>query len=199
MNKLSSIAKGLDVFLKVIYYFCIVAGGILLAGIIFFLVRGKADVIENMSTSLKLGPAQLELAQGVVVSENYMFASAIGTVVAALVIISYIILMIIIFRNILQPMKEAKPFNGVVSKQLRKLGWFILIGGAIAQVARVVAEMLFVMPFDLQQLFASDKVISCNMKFIMDADFILVAIVVFLLAFIFRYGEELQKQDDELL
>lgn len=199
MNKLSSIAKGLDVFLNVIYYFCIVAGGILLAGIIFFLARGKADVTENMGTSLKLGPAQLELAQGMVVSENYMFASAIGTVVAALVTISYIILMIKIFRNILRPMKEAKPFNGVVSKQLRKLGWFTLIGGAVAQVAMVVAEMLFVIPFDLQQLFASDKVISCNMKFSMDIDFILVAIVVFLLAYIFRYGEELQKQDDELL
>ena len=53
--------------------------------------------------------------------------------------------------------------------------------------------------FRVSELLANDKITSCTLVTEMDTGFVVGFAVMLLLAWVFRYGEELQKRDDETL
>ena len=104
-----------------------------------------------------------------------------------------------IARKILLPMKEGLPFDESVYKNFRKLGFFTLIGGGLISAGRVLIDTISYRSYEVQNLFISDKIIECRLEPRIDLGFILIALVFFLMSYIFRYGAELQKQSDETL
>ena len=104
-----------------------------------------------------------------------------------------------IARKILLPMKEGLPFDESVYKNFRKLGFFTLIGGGLISAGRVLIDTMSYRAYEVQNLFISDKIIECRLEPRIDLGFILIALVFFLMSYIFRYGAELQKQSDETL
>ena len=104
-----------------------------------------------------------------------------------------------IARKILLPMKEGLPFDESVYKNFRKLGFFTLIGGGLISAGRVLIDTISYRAYEVQNLFISDKIIECRLEPRIDLGFILIALVFFLMSYIFRYGAELQKQSDETL
>lgn len=104
-----------------------------------------------------------------------------------------------IARKILLPMKEGLPFDESVYKNFRKLGFFTLIGGGLISAGRVLIDTISYRAYEVQNLFIRDKIIECRLEPRIDLGFILIALVFFLMSYIFRYGAELQKQSDETL
>ena len=104
-----------------------------------------------------------------------------------------------IARKILLPMKEGLPFDESVYKNFRKLGVFTLIGGGMISSGRVLIDTMSYRAYEVQNLFIRDKIIECRLEPRIDLGFILIALVFFLMSYIFRYGAELQKQSDETL
>ena len=104
-----------------------------------------------------------------------------------------------IARKILLPMKEGLPFDESVYKNFRKLGVFTLIGGGLISAGRVLIDTMSYRAYEVQNLFIRDKIIECRLEPRIDLGFILIALVFFLMSYIFRYGAELQKQSDETL
>lgn len=104
-----------------------------------------------------------------------------------------------IARKILLPMKEGLPFDESVYKNFRKLGVFTLIGGGLISSGRVLIDTMSYRAYEVQNLFIRDKIIECRLEPRIDLGFILIALVFFLMSYIFRYGAELQKQSDETL
>ena len=100
---------------------------------------------------------------------------------------------------ILKPMVFEKPFASCVSKNIRKLSWIILIGEGIFQVVMLGVELLLYRAFDFSNLFFNDKIISCKIDYMFDGTFIMVFAIIYLLSYVFQYGEELQIQSDETL
>lgn len=105
---------------------------------------------------------------------------------------------IYIFRKILKPMKNALPFDETVRKNLALLGKVFSAGGIFINLIRnatitVIDEhgLDFVMRYECIEGYI------CSYEF--DMIYFFVAAVLFLLSFVFRYGEELQKQADETL
>ena len=105
-----------------------------------------------------------------------------------------------VLREILVPMKEGRPFESGVSTKIRKLGWVALIGGAVAEIASKISPFLDVKLFDLERVF--------NMEVVKDFSynigantwwFVIAALVLFFLSYVFRCGEQLQKEADETL
>ena len=92
-----------------------------------------------------------------------------------------------IFRLILQPMKQGKPFAESISKNLRRLGLIVLIAGGALSLANFIGQVYYV----------SSKlaVRTCQL----DLNVLIVAAILFLCSYIFRYGEELQRLSDETL
>ena len=53
--------------------------------------------------------------------------------------------------------------------------------------------------YNLNELFLSDKITGVSVTYSCDPSFLIYALVLFLMSFIFQYGSELQKLSDETL
>ena len=53
--------------------------------------------------------------------------------------------------------------------------------------------------YNLNELFLSDKITGVSVTYSCDLSFLIYALVLFLMSFIFQYGSELQKLTDETL
>ena len=53
--------------------------------------------------------------------------------------------------------------------------------------------------YNLIELFLSDKITGVSVTYSCDLSFLIYALVLFLMSFIFQYGSELQKLSDETL
>ena len=74
-----------------------------------------------------------------------------------------------------------------------------LIGGGILSVAKMAGEIILYRVYDLGTVFLNEHIVSCMPEFNLDMSFAAVFAVLYLLSYVFRYGEELQKQSDETL
>ena len=96
-----------------------------------------------------------------------------------------------VLRSVLRPMKDGSPFTAGISAKIRKLAWTVLAGGGLVEIGSVVSSVLETRAYHLDRLLNMDLTISLW--------FVAAALILFFLSFIFRYGEELQREADETL
>ena len=197
MSKLSKIAKNMDIFANVMFWiFAVTSIGCMAlpCGLVFL----EEDVFKTLSTTISLGSVNLELANSVaptsVIKEQIIFGLVLVSVVLG--IFCYIIYYV---RKILAPMKENKPFTSEVSNALKKLAYISLIGGAILEVLKAVLSITIYNGYDLSALLLNENISSISFRHTVNGYFILIFAVFYLLHFVFKYGEELQKESDETL
>ena len=104
-----------------------------------------------------------------------------------------------LFRRILAPMKEGRPFEAGVSENLKKAARVILIGGAAAEIFGLLEGILLTNAYPMDEIFSSAAITETEYVFSLDLSFVLVAGVVLFLSYIFRYGQTLQQESDETL
>ena len=103
-------------------------------------------------------------------------------------------------KGIMRPIKNGEPFIETIGKDVRKLGNIILIFGlcsTVAQIALTAAFALFIGKYG--HIFQNDYILSCRIMLTSDFGWIAAALVVYLLAYVFEYGIQLQKLSDETL
>lgn len=198
MNKISNLAKKCDkvanIFLKINLVVGIVCAIFLV--IIPFMTE---DFFLDAATTITLGNIELGLSEGYMpemVSYKWytvvMLALCIGFEV-------YVCLILRVVRKILKPMVYEKPFASCVSKNIRALSWIILIGDGIFQIVMLGIEILLYRAYNFSTLFLNDKITSCKIDYMFDGTFIMIFAIIYLLSYVFQYGEELQIQSDETL
>lgn len=212
MEKLKKTAVVIDTILKVVSIIVIVGMVILLISDVLLLAIGPMN-IENgdLTYRIRIGGINIHLADGVdseTIEEyglnnfafngyqfvkSFLMASAGGFVGMAVVIVG-----IKMLREIIAPMKVGGPFVEGISLKMRNFGIFVLIAGVIG------GAVQFAMSMVVQEIYNSVMVQEYITRDVMvenaiDGSFIVFALFIFLLSYIFKYGEELQKQSDETL
>lgn len=194
MEKLTKTARILDVFAKILFIFCIVSICMIIAANIFMVVAINLPT-EDMPKALSLvfdfddnDFAVIENGQLLVTKQQLAIYILTFSITLA---ISVVILMIgaKLFRRILVPMKEGRPFEEGISAVIKKFGHFVLA----ATVIRAFIGFLF--DTVLIALDAEPEPLPITVSL----DGIFAAILIYLISYIFHYGEELQKQADETL
>lgn len=104
-----------------------------------------------------------------------------------------------LLHKILLPMSKGQPFNGSVSADLKKLGWFTLAGVLSSAILSTVADTLAISIFDLNQLFTPGLVTGYTVNHTIDLALLFIPALLFILSYVFQYGEELQHLSDETL
>ena len=104
-----------------------------------------------------------------------------------------------LIRKLLAPMKNGRPFESGAAEHLKKIGWIILVNGVIKEAFAVAAQMLSVKVYGLEDFFTSPSIERTEFIYTYDINFILVACAIFLLSYIFKYGQQLQQESDETL
>lgn len=198
-SKMIKTAKVADKILKIAQGFMIAF--IIVAAIFSVLTAILGEKIIADASTLNLGNIALTLAGD---SSSFLNASTLKAGIIAPLISTIVVsavgwICIKILRGILAPMKEGRPFEAGTAEGIRKLAWTILIGGAAAEAARTAGHIFEIRAYNLDLLFNQDLVSHVSYNIIFSLWFVAAALILFFLSFIFRYGEELQKESDETL
>jgi len=198
MEKMSQIAKNLDTFMGVVYTACSIAVCVLAVFMAVLPFAGEHMLEVTETTAIELGCVSFEIVDGCIPEGGRILRIELGLLYAALVLAAgcYVLKLL---RTVVQPMIEQRPFDGSVSVVLRKLSFVALIGGGILSFAQMMGEIALAYMYDFSELFLNEQVVGVNLEFMFDTNFILAFAVLYLLSFVFRYGEELQQQADETL
>ena len=110
----------------------------------------------------------------------------------------YIISML---KKVVTPMSQGLPFDRQVGPTIRKIAWIKLIGDGIGALLWMAIEILTYFSFDFFTLFLNDSITGCSLSLNFSAleTAVITFCVLFLLSYVFEYGQELQKLSDETL
>jgi hypothetical protein len=198
-TKLSKGAAIIDRILKILQGFAL--AGVIVAAIFIplTLILGRKIVAD--ASSLELGVVTLKLAgdASAYLDEGNLKVSIVCVLICMILISAAAWYCIRVLREILVPMKAGQPFARGISAKIRKLAWTVLIGGSVAEMGGVLAEVFETRAYHLERLLDMDRIAAVAYNFDVDLWFLGAALVLFFLSFIFRYGEELQREADETL
>jgi len=200
MEKLMKTSKTVDTILKVVYKIMQVAGIILLVSIGICIVAQFVDKLPMAElTSVSVSDVELIFKEPIPVDSSKAVIEMVATLGVALLVIGITCYMITLLRKVLAPMIVGQPFDGTVSKNIKKLGIAVIVNGLAIDIAEsVMSSMAFYM-YDIAELILSDNINKIMVNSEISLDSVLVGVLVIMLSYVFHYGEQLQQQADETL
>ena len=199
MKKLSHSAKLLSGLLNVAFWLLIAwglfHGGTILIGIINILTGGASGTMHISGVTVDY--LQLKAAVGLELpSRSFLMMSMVS--------LGYYFLMIPLLcwglqllRNALTCMEQQRPFGACAV--LRRLGWLSTALAVLCNLLNYARIYITEHVYRLEALFVGDTISAVTFRFCPDYTFVAAAVILFLLAAVFRYGEELQQLSDETL
>lgn len=189
----------IDRILKIIQGFMV--AGVIVAAIFIPLTAILGDKIIADASTVEFGTLSLALPGNFrdFLDMGSIKLSIIVMLVSALITCAVAWYCLKKLREIMVPMKDGRPFEAGVGSQIRRLAFTVLIGGGIAEVCRTVANAFEVKAYDLSKLFNPDVVKGISFDYDISLWFVVVALVLLFVSYIFRYGEQLQRESDETL
>lgn len=201
-KKMMKTAAIIDKILKILQIVMVVAGCLLLlAGVCMIVFRDTvAAHSEYITDSISFGTLTLSTVHGAALVDSSLLAkSNLVTAVLFTILTAIAWYGIRLLRQIVNPMKNGEPFYAGISGNLRKLAIFVVVAGVVDQIFTRIAYSVMLNAYDIGKLLNTQVVEKYTLNFTLDFSFIAVAAILFLLAYVFRYGEELQRESDETL
>ena len=203
MNNLSVTAKKLD---KVFEIFGIVLFAVSIACVVLFaliviayVLKLDPEMIGTGYENFDVGFLEITVAKEYAPSKWLILLQAAITLAVSFRLcydgrkgVGYI-------REILSPMKEEKPFDTVVSTNLKKLARLSINLGILANIIILSEQIMTVFVYDLPSLLIGEKITHVGGMFSVDLTFLVYWAILLLLSYVFRYGEQLQQLSDETL
>ena len=176
MNNLSNTAKKLDKVFEIAH---IVFGALAIAGIVCTALIGAAYLFKwDPSTigtgydSLDIGFLELEIAESYAPDRWLVLLQAAVTLLISCRLfydcrrgVGYI-------REILQPMKEEKPFDSVISTNVKKLAGLSIRLGILFNLISLFEQIMVVFFYGLPELMVSEKITQVTGMFSVDLTFL---------------------------
>lgn len=198
MEKMIKTARNLDIMAKTAFWTCVVCAVFLtVAAVVTMLLDDAA--FWNASTSLALGPVRLELANDGMLAPDAVRNRIVSGLFIVIPLVVFACMVLHVIRSILEPMSQGKPFTTTVSKNLHRLAVIVLVAGAFYEISLAVHTMLTFGNLGLDQLFNYDLVSAIAVEYKIDLWFVAVFVILQLMSYVFKYGEELQQLSDETL
>lgn len=196
--KMRKTAVVMDKILKVLQGVAAACGIVCLIFTALTLLLGEKMVAA--ANSISLGPLKLMLKDDFTLlnKSTWKISTVMGLVFGTMTLI-VVVYAIRLIRKLLEPMKEGRPFHTGVSAMIKRLAWVTLIGGAVVRVCQTAAEIAEIKACEFTLLFNENVFTAYSFNYMIDLNFIVTACVLFFLSYVFRYGEELQRESDETL
>ncbi len=198
MEKMMKIAKDIKATAKACMIICFVFVG-LLAVLAVILLFVDSSAFSELSTTITLGNVSFEIAPEYLPEGVYLKGRVIAALGAVVILLVYIALSMKCAENVLAPFAQGNPFDGAVAANLKKLGIYSLIFGVVYPLAEAAFQAYLLYVCDFKSVFIGDSILSMEMDFDIDLTYIIIAGVLFMLSYVFKYGAQLQNQADETL
>lgn len=203
MNNLTNTAKKLDKVFEIAH---IVFGALAIASVVgvaliavAYIFKLDPEFIGTNYEKFDVGFLELEVASAFAPDKWLILAQAAFTLLVSCRLfydgrrgIGYI-------REILKPMIEEKPFDAIVSTNLKRLAKLSIVIGILVNIIILTEQIMTVFIYDLPGLLISEKITHVGGMFQIDLSFIVYWAILMLLSYVFHYGESLQQLSDETL
>ena len=203
MNNLSNTAKKLDRVLEIAH---IVLGALAIACIVGVALIAVAYILKLDPAMIGTGYENFDIGfLELTVADSYAPDKWLVLLQAAITLLVSCRLMydgrrgVGYVREILHPMAEEKPFDCVVSTNLRKLARLSINLGILYNIIILSEQIMTVFVYDLPGLLVSEKITHVGGMFTVDLTFVVYWAILLLLSYVFHYGEQLQQLSDETL
>ena len=197
-KKLMKSATVIDRILKILQGFAI--AGVIVAAIFIPLTAILGEKIIADASRLNLGVLDLRLADAKAYLDMADIKTSIIVMLIGMILTSAAVWYCLrVLREILAPMKEGTPFAAGMAGKVRKLGWTVLIGGFVAEVGHRLSQLFEARAYQIERLLNMEAIASVDYNYSVSLWFVFAALILFFLSYIFRCGEELQKEADETL
>ena len=197
-KKLMKSATVIDRILKILQGFAI--AGVIVAAIFIPLTAILGEKIIADASRLNLGVLDLRLADAKAYLDMADIKTSIIVMLIGMILASAAVWYCLrVLREILAPMKEGTPFAAGMAGKVRKLGWTVLIGGFVAEVGHRLSQLFEARAYQIERLLNMEAIASVDYNYSVSLWFVFAALILFFLSYIFRCGEELQKEADETL
>ena len=165
---------------------------------LLILYSGNIGTTHTAATRISLGVIELNLRQTFqdsVLSPALLFITLF--IMISLLILWYLMLskLDIIIANAI----SGQIFSPTSDRSLKMISVYVIIEGVINLIASFISSNTISKYIFNLELFNTDIVSSVTVKTDYDISFLITAFIIFILARIFAYGEELQKLSDETL
>ena len=202
MNKLTRSAKIVSAILSVSFWFILMGG--------LFYGLGTAWSSFNMWRNPNAG-ADIIRINGITLDYIH-FYSDVGLVIEKAQLLKMNLLSLPVYflevplfcygiqllRKILKRMIQQRPFSGT-SQILNRMGCVSLIVCVIENLTDWALHRHMELSYQLSELFLGSSITKVTFQHQWNTTFLIVAVVVFVLSAVFRYGEQLQQLSDETL
>ena len=101
-------------------------------------------------------------------------------------------------KKVVAPIKEGRPFTHEVSKGIKNMAWIYFAGEILAALAKGIIGTLIYRAYDLGQNMTNSFIMAAELHVKENID-ILVPILLLVISWIIKYGENLQKLEDETI
>lgn len=196
-DKSKDLLKKMCSVLKVVRQVCLISFALLI-GLSLFYAFNK-DVYNTLFGSIRIDYLKLIFNDDAALHKDKM------SMWLPLILLITAIFIFIIYKSI-QTIEsictitiDHTPFDVRVANHIKKLAKYILVGGIVFNILEVCRIMQFKQTINFDLLFNTKYVTQINFDIRLHLSFLIFAALIYLLSYIFRYGQELQQLSDETL
>jgi hypothetical protein len=195
-KRLAAFFRVLNIMLSVAAVTCLVGLCIIAAGYLFKL---SPEQIGAGYENIHFGALKLTCAEGYAPDTDAVFLQLAIDMALAIVCLLLGKRCTKCICDILTPMTKGAPFHATASTNLKKLAVLSIIMGIAINCISIVSQYMAMRKFALAELLLSEKITHVTINYSFDPSFLIFTAVLFLLSYVFRYGEKLQQLSDETL
>lgn len=183
--------------LKVVRQVCLISFALTI-GLSLFYAFNK-DVYNTLFGNIRIDYLQLIFNDDLALNKDKMsmWLPLILLITAIFIFIIYKSIQTI--ESICTITMDHTPFDVRVSNHIKSLAKYILAGGIVFNILEVCRVMQFKQTINFDLLFNTKYVTQINFDIRLHLSFLVFATLIYLLSYIFRYGQELQQLSDETL
>ena len=196
-DKSKDLLRKMCFILEIVRGACLISVALLI-GLSLFYAFNK-DVYNMLFGSIRIDYLQLIFNDDLAFNKDKMsmWLPLIFLITAIFVFIIYKAVQTI--ESICTIAMDHTPFDVRVSNHIKKLAKYILAGGIVFNILEVCRVMYFKQIINFDLLFNTKYVTQINFGIRLHLSFLVFAALIYLLSYIFRYGQELQQLSDETL
>lgn len=196
-DKSKDLLREMCFILEIVRGTCLISVALLI-GLSLFYAFNK-DVYNTLFGSIRIDYLQLIFNDDLALNKDKMsmWLPLIFLITAIFVFIIYKAVQTI--ESICTITMNHTPFDVRVSNHMKKLAKYILVGGIVFNILEVCRIMQFKQTINFDLLFNTKYVTQINFDIRLHLSFLVFAALIYLLSYIFRYGQELQQLSDETL
>lgn len=196
-DKSKDLLKKMCSVLKVVRQVCLISFALSI-GLSLFYAFNK-DVYNTLFGSIRIDFLQMIFKDDTALHKDSMsmWLPLILLIIAILIFIIYKSIQTI--ESICKIAMDHTPFDVRVANHIKNLAKYILAGGIVFNILEVCRVMYFKQIINFDLLFNTKYVTQINFGIRLHLSFLVFAALIYLLSYIFRYGQELQQLNEETL